>query len=133
MEARIDRIAPHIWLGTSAESQEFFDNRVDALVSIDCDVHFVSAEPLLGPIDITEYIQELEWIIVGGESGSNRRPMDYDWARGIRDACVEHETAIWYKQGNNFKPGMDNILDGRKWEQFPGDLADDPNKMEMLL
>ena len=125
--------APHIWLGTSTETQEFFDSRLEALASIDTDIRFVSAEPLLGPIDMRAWIDDLSWCIAGGESGADRRPMDYDWARGIRDQCVATDTAFWYKQGNHFKPGMDNVLDGRRWEQFPGDLADDPDKVAMLL
>ena len=64
----------------------------------------------------------LDWCVVGGESGAGRRLMDYDWARLIRDQCVASDTAFYYKQGNNFKPGMDNFLNGRTWEQHPGDV-----------
>lgn len=113
-------LAAHIWLGVSAENQKFADSRIPSLVRIDPEVRFVSAEPLLGPIDFTRWCGQLDWIIVGGESGSPRRPMDYDWARSIRDQCAEADVAFFYKQGNAFRPGQDTQLDGLKYEEFPG-------------
>ena len=112
-------LEPHIWLGTSIESQKFVDNRLSPLTEIPCAVHFISAEPLLGPLDLTNWIDKLDWVIVGGESGNGRRAMNYDWARSIRDQCLTASTAFFYKQGNDRKSGMDNVLDGRKWEMYP--------------
>ena len=61
---------------------------------------------------------------MGGESGLGRRPMDYDWARRIRDCCTDAGVSFFYKQGNNRFPGRDNLLDGRTWEDFPAVLTD---------
>ncbi len=115
--------APHIWLGTSIESQRWADNRLPALVSIGCPgdagVRFVSAEPLLGPLDLTPWLDSLVWVIPGGESGPGRRPMEYDWARGLRDQCQDAGTAFFYKQGNAYRSGSDRYLDGRIWDELP--------------
>ena len=78
---------PHIWLGVSTENQAMADSRLPPLLSIGSPVPWVSAEPLLGPVDLWGWIDRLQWVVAGGESGPNRRAMDYDWARGLRDQC----------------------------------------------
>ena len=112
-------VPPHIWLGISAENQKFADSRIPALASIDCETRFISAEPLLGPIDLTAWIDDLHWVIVGGESGGGRRPMDYDWARSIRDQCADTKTAFFYKQGNHYRSDRDKELDGLTYDEYP--------------
>ena len=143
-------LAPHIWLGVSAENQKFADARIPPLLRVGAEVSFVSAEPLLGPIDFrvwlpgimygsvggaswhlggdgverydlgSDPLNPVTWIIVGGESGSGRRPMDYNWARSIRDQCADRGVAFFYKQGNAFRPGQDDVLDGRVHHEYPG-------------
>jgi protein gp37 len=63
--------------------------------------------------------RSIDWAIIGGESGPNFRPMDLDWARSLRDQCVEAGVAFFYKQNSNRRPGQDTLLDGREWHQFP--------------
>ena len=135
----------HIWLGVSAENQVFADNRIPPLLAIGGDsLKWVSAEPLLGPLNLeaylpteqtTKFINEnghiryrladkpnhaLEWIVSGGESGSGRRPADPDWFRGIRDQCVAFGVPFLHKQGNHLRPGRYRELDGETWDQLPG-------------
>ena len=112
----------NIWLGVSVENQTFADNRIPTLLDICPKVAFISAEPLLDEVDLSSYLSYLDWVIVGGESGNKRRTMNYDWARKIRDDCNEYGVSFFYKQGNHRKSGMDNILDGVKYEEYPFDI-----------
>ena len=110
----------HIWLGTSVENQEWADHRIPVLASIDTPIRWLSCEPLLGPVDIAPYADDLRWIVTGGESGPRRTPADYDWFRQIRDACLAAGIPFFHKQGNHLRPGNDRELDGRTWDGIPG-------------
>ena len=113
-------VPPHIWIGTSVETQQFADNRIPALLSIDAPVRWLSCEPLLGPLDLARYLADgIGWVIDGGESGGSRRPADPDWFRTIRDDCLSAQVPYLHKQGNNYRPGKDRELDGRAWDQYP--------------
>ncbi|MBI3271468.1 MAG: DUF5131 family protein [Planctomycetes bacterium] len=105
------------WLGTSVESDPYSD-RVNSLVRVPAVVHFVSAEPLLGPLRSLD-VSRVTWLIAGGESGSGFRPMDLDWARDLRDRCLATGTAFFFKQGSHQYPGRDTMLDGREWHEWP--------------
>lgn len=61
----------------------------------------------------------LGWVILGGESGDQRRPFSQDWAREVRDLCVDADVPFMFKQGSSFKPGQDRLLDGRTWDETP--------------
>ena len=74
-------LPPHIWLGVSAENQQMADSRIPSLLEPPAAVRWVSAEPLLGQIDLGRYIDRLQWLVVSGESGPGRRSMDYQWAQ----------------------------------------------------
>ena len=119
----IDRMGlplpPHIWLGVSAENQQLADNRITALLQIPSAVPWVSAEPLLGPLDLTPFLDRLKWVVDGGESGNGRRPADPDWFRSLRDQCQEYGVSFFHKQGNHRYPGRDRELDGRTWDEYP--------------
>jgi protein gp37 len=117
---------PNVWVGVSAENQEAANERIPWLMRIPAVVRFVSAEPLLGPIDLTEamygkdphgmngfgftdgygYEAMLHWIIVGGESGPNARPMHRDWAATLRDQCVAAQTPFMLKQWGEWADGL---------------------------
>jgi len=108
----------NVWLGTSVEDQKRADERIPALIQIPARVHFLSVEPLLGPVEFPTH--QVSWVIVGGESGPNARPMDTDWARSIRDDCVDDGTPFFFKQlGGRGKDKGGDLLDGRQWHQFP--------------
>lgn len=112
-------LAPHIWLGTSVENQQFADSRVPALLSIPSAIRFLSCEPLLAPVTLRPWISNLSWCIVGGESGPGYRPMPHEWARAIRDECLEVGVAFYFKQSSAFRTEMGLELDGQRWEQYP--------------
>ncbi len=109
---------PNVWLGVSAEDQRWADVRIPLLLETPAAVRFVSAEPLLGPIDFgggeCDHIRYscaevgcwggLDWVIVGGESGAHARPMHPDWARAIRDSCRADGTAFLFKQWGEWRP-----------------------------
>lgn len=119
---------PNVWLGTSVEDQATADARIQQLVNTRAAIRWVSYEPALGPVDFYRWVapechctdgefdngthfwkcpthgdagpQRLDWLVVGGESGSRdkARPMHPDWARAVRDLCVEHGVDFFYKQ-----------------------------------
>lgn len=93
----------NVWLGTSVENQRWA-HRIDFLpLSAG---RFVSAEPLLGPLDLSTRIHLLSWVIVGGESGPEARPMDLAWAREIREQCRVAGVDFFFKQASGPRPGM---------------------------
>lgn len=100
---------PCIWLGVSVENQAAAYERIPLLLETPAAVRFVSCEPLLGPVDIHEFlcpckvfcsddIPSLDWMIVGGESGPGARPMHPDWVRSIRDQCQGAGIPFFFKQ-----------------------------------
>ena len=138
---------PNVWLGTSVENQEQADKRIPHLLNCPAMVRFLSCEPLLGDVSLTDSVSEtdycanfehwdgdpdeyekilhegIHWVIVGGESGPNARPMHPEWARSLRDQCVAAGVPFFFKQwgewgdtwsdhaprialrGNEFAPG----------------------------
>lgn len=116
---------PNVWLGVSIEEDGYIW-RVRELLNIPAIIHFVSAEPLLGEVSFRHEENEIdgvEWVIVGGESGPGARPMNLDWARSLRDECVEAGVAYFFKQvgGNTKINGAwgGRELDGRTWDEMP--------------
>jgi protein gp37 len=111
----------NVWLGTSTEDELHYRVRWPILVHIPAVVHFISYEPALGPlgpIDIGERLPD--WIICGGESGPDPRPMSLDWARDVRDQCAAAHIAFFFKQngGSGSKKGG-ALLDGREHHEWP--------------
>lgn len=121
---------PNAWLGTSVENQKAADERIPFLLETPAAVRFLSCEPLLGPVDlefITQFehpdnegyglqaINGLDWVIVGGESGTNARPMRQSWVEGLRDQCQEYGVAFFFKQWGEFFPHEDNGEDPEFW------------------
>ncbi len=102
---------PNVWLGVSAEDQKHADLRVPALLDTPAAVRWVSAEPLLGPIDLTRWLRDeddvrlLDWIVVGGESGAGARPMHPGWPRSLRDQCGVLGVPFLFKQWGEWAPG----------------------------
>jgi|SRR2546429_1361973 len=86
----------NVWMGVSIETDDLTP-RANALREIPAAVKFVSCEPLLGPLPSLN-LEGLDWVIVGGESGKNARPMDMDWVRDIRDRCAASDVAFFFKQ-----------------------------------
>lgn len=112
----------NVWIGTTVENQTEAAKRVLWLLDVPAVLHFVSAEPLLGPLDLTrvDYInppgmavfnalmpviegQRIGWVIVGGESGGEARPMHPDWVRTLREQCAATGTPFHFKQWGQWK------------------------------
>ena len=108
----IERYAPwsewpaHVWLGTTAETQKWADERIAELVRNAASVRFISAEPLLGALDISRWLHRgaLDWVIAGGESGSKARPTKPVWVRDLRDQCGRFGVAFHFKQWGHWAP-----------------------------
>ncbi len=132
---------PNVWLGVSAERQQEADERVPDLLVTPAAKRFVSAEPLLGPIDFTNINPPdngyggrahgvdalskhnrvlrgvLDWVIAGGESGPNARPMHPDWARAIRDQCAGANVPFFFKQHGEWETVFDRDRDDPDWRR----------------
>jgi len=157
----------NVWIGTSVENQQAADERIPRLLTVPARVHFLSCEPLLGPVDLTslnigdEPCEEcgevplinclhipnmrcsccvegaeslawhrLDWVIVGGESGPNARPMHPKWARSLRDQCVHADARFHFKQWGEYATSTampaDRVLVGKRWEEgMPDGEADE--------
>lgn len=132
-----DEFPPNVWIGTSVEDQRRADERIPYLLRVPAAVRFLSAEPLLGPVDLWDARHPLpngglgnafawgagiNWVIVGGESGPNARPMDPDWARAIRDECAAARVPFFMKQmgGTRDKGGaLGSMPDDLRIREFP--------------
>lgn len=111
----------NIWMGTSIESIDF-GPRADSLRRIPAAVRFISAEPLLGPLDELN-LEGIDWVIGGGESGIGSRPCDAAWARGLRDLCVRQGISFFWKQwGGRTANAGGRHLDGAIWDEYPVQL-----------
>jgi protein gp37 len=121
---RLARLGPtlpwpkHIWVGVSVETNAF-TWRVDHLRKVPAQVRFVSAEPLLGPLD-SLHLDGIHWLITGGESGPGYRPCDPVWVQNIRDRCRDAGVAFFHKQwGGRTPKAGGRVLDGQTWDEFP--------------
>lgn len=116
-------LPPNVWVGTSVENQKYAP-RIEVLSRVNAMIKFVSAEPLLGRLDLTPYMSQamLDWVIVGGESGHKARPMDLDWAEDLREQCAIHNVPYFLKQlgGRGDKRGGDKaLLNGQIHREYP--------------
>lgn len=166
----------NVWLGVTAENQQAADERIPTLLQTPAAVRFISAEPLLGPVDLELYLPyhnhplkdewhrngyhirrlnigitegTLDWIICGGETGPNARPMHPDWVRSLRDQCKAAGMPFWFKSWGEWshlsqerekgwplarqvhewpdgtfsmrvgKKYAGRLLDGRAWDELP--------------
>ena len=107
----------NVWMGVSVENQEQVW-RIDELRKVPAAVRFISAEPLLGPLDAD--LTGVDWLIAGGESGPNHRRLESEWVRDLRDQCEAAGIAFFFKQwgGVHAKQGG-RELDGRTWDALP--------------
>lgn len=110
--------SPNIWMGVSVESDKYCA-RIDALRATAAAVKFLSLEPLLGPLHRLD-LRGIDWVIVGGESGPDARPMDPAWALDLRDQCRRAHVPFFFKQwGGTNKKLTGRVLDGRTWDEMP--------------
>lgn len=145
-----DNMPSGVWLGVSAEDQQRADERVPDLLATPAAVRFVSAEPLLGPINLHRYMwpvharwpaqfrgpagaevtyhrqalvwagaKFINWVIVGGESGPDARPVHPDWVRSLRDQCTAAGTAFFFKQWGEWTTFYDRDAEDPDWRHVP--------------
>ncbi|WP_298958413.1 phage Gp37/Gp68 family protein [uncultured Roseibium sp.] len=120
----------NVWLGVSVEDQVTADTRIPYLLDTPAAVRFLSAEPLLGPVQIPEYMPnplwndlpswkepEIDWVIAGGESGRNARPMHPQWVRDLRDQCAAAEVPFLFKQWGSWQVVYDRDRDDPDWRE----------------
>ena len=96
----------NIWLGTTVEDQQRADERLPELAAIPAAVRFISAEPLLGPVDLSPWATAIDWVITGGESGLKARPSSPSWFLALMNQCMAADIAFHFKQWGNWAPGQ---------------------------
>lgn len=108
----------NIWMGVSVENNTV-TNRIDSLRNTNARVKFLSLEPLLGPLPDLN-LENIDWVIVGGESGHKPRPMDADWVIDIQEQCKKNDVAFFFKQwGGKNKKAAGRLLNGRTYDEMP--------------
>lgn len=122
--ARLEAIAAqlpwpeNVWMGVSVENTDY-TGRIDHLRQTGAAVKFLSLEPLLGPLSDLE-LNGIDWVIAGGESGRQPRPLDEKWVTDIRDQCLRAGVPFFFKQwGGPNKKKAGRILQGRTWDELP--------------
>jgi protein gp37 len=156
----VPTVLPNVWLGATVVNQEEADRDIPKLLATPARVRFLSMEPLLGPVDIEPYLKPcrfvldgehvgttpaVDWVIVGGESGKDARPMHPDWVRSLGEQCemagvafhfkqwgewadstgrvgINHPIAAWPDGNTSVKVGKvvaGRELDGRTHNEFP--------------
>lgn len=142
------RFPLNVWLGVTAENQQVANERIPILLQIPAAVRFVSVEPMLGPVDLTQWLMcewyagkekeprkgtingkpmpvarlrpRVDWVICGSETGPNRRPAKIEWIRNLRNQCVDAGVPFFLKQMCiDGKIVKMPELDRRTWDQFP--------------
>jgi len=113
---------PNVWIGVSAEDQQRADERREDFLSCPAALRFVSLEPLLGPVDLADWQDGIGWVITGGESGSDARPMHPRWARTVRDQCQAAGTPFFHKQNGEWvaKPEIADFDPNKYGSDIPG-------------
>jgi len=110
--------AKNIWAGATVETSGY-KHRIDLLRETGAFIKFLSLEPLLdnpGELDL----RDIDWVIVGGESGPGARPIKADWVRSIREQCLRQNVPFFFKQWGGFnKKKTGRMLDGRIWDETP--------------
>ena len=105
----------NIWIGTSVGLQARAEERIPYLLEVPAVVRFLSCEPLIGAVDLSKWIDQLQWVIAGGESGTNARPLDLNWARTLRQQCLSAQVPYYFKQiGGRYHNSNGSLLDGRE-------------------
>lgn len=114
-----DRSPPaNVWLGVSVEDGAR-KGRIEHLRSAPAAVRFLSVEPLVGPVGSLD-LQDIHWVIVGGESGPRARPVALEWVREVRDQCLSQQVPFFFKQWGGLRPKTGGrVIEGREWNEFP--------------
>lgn len=116
----------NVWLGVSVEDQQYGLPRIDCLRQVDSSIRFLSVEPLLEDLGDINLV-DIDWVIVGGESGHKARPMKPDWVENIRGQCDRNNVAFFFKQWGGWgadgkrrnKKANGRLLNGKLYNNYP--------------
>lgn len=112
------RWQPHIWMGVTVENPDYV-NRIDDLRATGAAIKFLSIEPMLAPMPNLN-LSGIDWVIVGGESGPQSRPIESEWVLDVRNQCRRSGVAFFFKQwGGRNKKKAGRLLDGQTWDEMP--------------
>lgn len=110
--------SPNIWIGVSVEDEKSAQ-RIDDLRKTSAFIKFLSCEPLLGPL-YNLNLKNIDWVIVGGESGRKPRPIKPEWVVDIKNQCKKHKVAFFFKQwGGTNKKKTGRLLKGKTYDEMP--------------
>ena len=120
-------IPENVWLGVTVENATY-KKRMESLLKINATVRFISFEPLIGPIGKINLFG-IHWVIVGGESGPNARPLKKEWVKEIFEQCKEQNVAFFFKQWGTWgadgirrsKKANGRLFMGKEWNEYPID------------
>lgn len=123
----LDEVPENIWVGTSVENQDYV-SRIEKLITVPAKIRFVSFEPLLSEVVVPDHLMEqIQWAIVGGETGHRARRMEEAWAISLRDQCKRNGVPFFFKSMGMFnnegqrvgKKRAGKLLDGQEWLEYP--------------
>jgi len=108
----------NIWMGVTVESDKYV-SRINKLKTVPASTKFISIEPLLSSISELP-LDDIDWVVVGGESGPESRVMKAEWVRAIRKQCIKNKVPFFFKQWGGFNKSRNGRhLDGRIWNEMP--------------
>ena len=111
-------IPPHIWMGTSVENKDY-RYRIDELRDVKCNTRFLSIEPLLGTMGKIN-LSNIDWVIIGGESGAHFRAVKKEWILDIIKQCKEQKVAVFFKQWGGLRPKSGGReINGKTYSEYP--------------
>jgi protein gp37 len=151
MDWRNGHAPANVWIGTTVENQAMADKRIPELLKIPARVRFLSCEPLLGPVDLrgpglyvensiapaalAGYEPRIHWVIAGGESGKDARPMHPKWVEAIRDQCQAAHVPFLFKQWGEWHPCLNGVIDAESkkdaWVDMRGNVIPDTVPLSM--
>ncbi len=121
----------NIWMGVTVENSDYL-HRIEHLRQVNAAVRFLSLEPLLGPLESLD-LDGIDWVIVGGESGPNARPMKKKWAVSIKSKCEQARIPFFFKQWGGFnKKKNGRLLEGRTWDESPRDKLPETEELTLV-
>jgi len=121
----------NIWMGVTVENSDYLC-RINHLRQINAAVRFLSLEPLLGSLESLD-LNGIDWVIVGGESGPNARPMKKEWVVSIKSKCEQARIPFFFKQWGGFnKKRNGRLLEGRTWDESPRDKLPETEELTLV-
>lgn len=123
-------VPQNAWMGVSVEDRKYGVPRIDHLRKVPASIRFLSVEPLLEDVGVLN-LKDIQWVIVGGESGPKARPMHSSWAQAVQHQCEAQEVAFFFKQWGGWgadgkkraKGANGRVLEGRTWDEMPAVIS----------